>query len=457
MRIRMKLTNVRLVALGLIAILTTAGAATVSSVMGQEEATTNDTRDDNDTGHVYCPEMVGGCDGADDMDDDNLSKCKDLSDDDPDTDTPMICIQDTLPDCADNGYETPCLVEGHRCDQFEQGQYCEDVPGAPCPPNGCDVDYNPPDTWINWVKAKDSFENIYEVIEDGVVLNFATHDFKVDFQSTATDTGKGSHVDLKIDDGDYEPVASPHTFSIQSAGKHTISLKGVDKYGNDDPTPAKFSFTIQKRGTYPPDEDGNPETWINSVRTPEGKNIANGGSTTSKVVTVDFQSTATDTGKGSHVDLKIDNGRYKAVASPKTISGLSVGKHTISLKGVDKNGNEDPTPAEWTFTVKGKDGGFPETWINWVRATPRGVNIADGGSTPSSTVIVDFQGTVAGKGSHIDLKIDSGSYLPVASPRTITGLSDGPHTICLKAVNQAGKADPTPACWKFTVINDNDE
>jgi large repetitive protein len=64
---------------------------------------------------------------------------------------------------------------------------------------------------------------------------------------------------------------------------------------------------------------------------------------------------------------------------------------------------------------------------------------------------------VAGKGSHIDLKIDSGSYVPVASPRTITGLSDGPHTIYLKAVNQAGKADPTPAQWKFTVINDNDD
>ena len=77
--------------------------------------------------------------------------------------------------------------------------------------------------------------------------------------------------------------------------------------------------------------------------------------------------------------------------------------------------------------------------------------------TTSTKVIVDFQGTVSGPGSHIDLKIDSGSYVPVASPRTITGLSDGPHTIYLKAVNQAGKADPTPAKWRFTVINDNDD
>jgi len=117
----------------------------------------------------------------------------------------------------------------------------------------------------------------------------------------------------------------------------------------------------------------------------------------------------------------------------------------------------DRTPAKWTFTVKkGKDGGYPETWINWVR-TPGGKNIPNGGTTTSTTVIVDFQGTVAGRGSHIDLKIDSGSYVPVASPRTITGLSEGTHTIYLKAVNQAGNVDPSPAQWKFTVINDNND
>jgi large repetitive protein len=265
----------------------------------------------------------------------------------------------------------------------------------------------------------------------------------VDFQGTVA--GKGSHIDLKIDNGKWEAVKSPHKIPRLSDGTHTIYARTVDKAGNVDPTPAHWKFTVNKQAG----RDHPSETWINSVRTPDGKNIPNGGSTTSKVVTVDFQSTATDTGKGSHVDLKIDNGRYKAVASPKTITGLSVGKHTIYLKGVDKYGNEDPTPAKWTFTVI-KGGGFPETWINWVRATPKGVNIADGGSTPSSTVIVDFQGTVSGRGSHIDLKIDNGPYEPVASRHKIPWLSDG-NTIYLKAVDKDGKADPTPAKWRFTV------
>jgi hypothetical protein len=203
--------------------------------------------------------------------------------------------------------------------------------------------------------------------------------------------------------------------------------------------------------------DDKPDTCINWVRSLDtGKDVRNGGHTNSHYFKIDFQSTATDTGSGSHVGISFDGDPYYTVASPHYFTIVSDGCHTISLKGVDKYGNEDPTPAKFTFTVKkDKGGGYPDTWINWVRATPRGVNIANGGSTSSSTVIVDFQGTVAGKGSHIDLKIDSGSHLPVASRHTITGLSDGPHTIYLKAVNQAGKTDPTPAKWRFTVIDDD--
>jgi hypothetical protein len=44
----------------------------------------------------------------------------------------------------------------------------------------------------------------------------------------------------------------------------------------------------------------------------------------------------------------------------------------------------------------------------------------------------------------------------VTSPYTITGLSDGPHTIYLRAVDQDGNADLTPAKWRFTVINENE-
>jgi hypothetical protein len=64
---------------------------------------------------------------------------------------------------------------------------------------------------------------------------------------------------------------------------------------------------------------------------------------------------------------------------------------------------------------------------------------------------------VSGPGSHIDLKIDNGRYKPVASPRTITGLSVGTHTIYLRAEDQDGNVDPSPAQWRFAVINDDND
>jgi hypothetical protein len=126
-------------------------------------------------------------------------------------------------------------------------------------------------------------------------------------------------------------------------------------------------------------------------------------------------------GKGLTRDQELDNGRYKPVTLPHTITVLGVGTHTIYLRAVDQHGNIHPTPAKFTFTVKkDKGGGYPDTWINWVRVSPRGVNVPNGGSTSSSKVTVDFQDTVSGQGSHIDLKIDDGRYKPVASPHILS-------------------------------------
>jgi hypothetical protein len=92
--------------------------------------------------------------------------------------------------------------------------------------------------------------------------------------------------------------------------------------------------------------------------------------------------------------------------------------------------NENETDDDLFIPDPDNETNNPETWINWVRTTG-GKNIPNGGTTTSTKVIVDFQGTVSGEGSHIDLKIDNGPYKPVASPHTITSLSVGKHTIFL--------------------------
>jgi hypothetical protein len=135
--------------------------------------------------------------------------------------------------------------------------------------------------------------------------------------------------------------------------------------------------------------------------------------------------------------------------------------------GSPGNGNADD---DYCSDDQNKPDGPIDTWIFQITTREGSASryIHYGGTIRSSTVDVQFESWVSGGGvSHVELKVDNGKYKRLAPPngenngysysyRTITGLSDGTHTIYLKAVNQAGKADPTPAKWKLTVINDDD-
>jgi Ca2+-binding RTX toxin-like protein len=50
-----------------------------------------------------------------------------------------------------------------------------------------------------------------------------------------------------------------------------------------------------------------------------------------------------------------------------------------------------------------------------------------------------------------ECKLDSGSYAPCSSPRTTALLADGSHTFSVRAIDEVGNIDPTPASRSFTV------
>ena len=158
-------------------------------------------------------------------------------------------VDDEDYDNDDSNVSRGCIEQNtpEECQRFlnyEDGDFDDD--GYPDEEEDCYENQScddKPDTWINWVKGNSFDSKEYVELDNGDITTSTR--FIVDFQSYATDTGKGSHVDFKIDDGDYDAVASPHRFKILSPGEHMIYLKGVDKWGNEDETPAKFSFTIR--------------------------------------------------------------------------------------------------------------------------------------------------------------------------------------------------------------------
>jgi RHS repeat-associated protein len=127
----------------------------------------------------------------------------------------------------------------------------------------------------------------------------------------------------------------------------------------------------------------------------------------------------------SHYEVKIDDGQEYQIESPYKLPALADGEHTITVKAVDFAGWEtvattnvyiDTTPPE-AFTPVAD----PEDW------------------TSNTQPVVTFSTTDAGSGvDHYEVSLDNGDYLVAESPYTLPELTDGIHTINVKAIDGLG-------------------
>jgi hypothetical protein len=89
--------------------------------------------------------------------------------------------------------------------------------------------------------------------------------------------------------------------------------------------------------------------------------------------------------------------------------------------------------------TNGPDTTPPETTI-----TAKPANLTN--STSAS-----FSFTSNEAGSTFECKLDAGAFTACTSPRTYSGLADGPHTFEVRAKDAAGNIDPTPASHSWTI------
>ena len=88
-----------------------------------------------------------------------------------------------------------------------------------------------------------------------------------------------------------------------------------------------------------------------------------------------------------------------------------------------------------------------------VDTTPPDTTIDSG---PSGTITTNeatftFGGNPASDTAKIQCRIDGGAFADCTSPKTFTGLSDGPHTASFRAEDASGNQDQSPAARTFTV------
>ncbi|MFO0823899.1 MAG: hypothetical protein U0792_12455 [Gemmataceae bacterium] len=110
------------------------------------------------------------------------------------------------------------------------------------------------------------------------------------------------------------------------------------------------------------------------------------------------------------------------------------------MRAVDNAGNADPTPDSYTFLV---DTTAPETSIATKPSNPTSNN------TPTFTFGGD-DGTGSGVNRY-QVQIDGGGFISQSNPFTTPALSDGSHMIEVRAIDNVGNVDLSPASYTFVV------
>ncbi len=138
---------------------------------------------------------------------------------------------------------------------------------------------------------------------------------------------------------------------------------------------------------------------------------------------------------GATLTCSVDGGAYAACTSPKSLSNLAAGSHTLSVKATDAALN---TSAAGTLT-----------WV--IDLTAPAAPVITGGpgaSTPEPTATLTWTGEV---GATFQCRLDTGAWAACTSPTALTGITLGDHTFSVKATDAAGNASATATrTWKVS-------
>jgi Putative esterase len=231
---------------------------------------------------------------------------------------------------------------------------------------------------------------------------------------TFTSTETGSTFECRLDSAVFAACSTPLSYGSLASGSHTFRVRAMDAAGNVDASPAVYTWSIDTTA---------PNTSITG---------GPGPASNSSSATFTFSANQAN----STFQCSLDGASPSSCASPVTYSNLAEGSHNFQVRATDPAGNADPTPASFGWTV---DTAVPDTAI---------------GSTPpslSNSRSATFTFSSTEVGATFQCSLDGGSFTNCTSPRTYTGLLDGPHTFQVRARDAAGNMDQTPSSYGWTV------
>ncbi|MEA2442995.1 MAG: large repetitive protein, partial [Thermoleophilales bacterium] len=132
---------------------------------------------------------------------------------------------------------------------------------------------------------------------------------------------------------------------------------------------------------------------------------------------------------------------YTSCTSPRVVGGLADGSHTFRVVGHDLNGDGTPAVYSWTVAVP------PNT-------NPPTSSVANGGVTQSKGASFNFSSPDTDV-THFDCSLAGPSqahpFTNCGVSRSYSNLGDGAYTLQVRAVDNAGNQDLSPASVSWTV------
>ncbi len=130
-------------------------------------------------------------------------------------------------------------------------------------------------------------------------------------------------------------------------------------------------------------------------------------------------------------------------AQPKVYTGLADGSYEFEVRAIDNAGNVQSTPTAFGWTVDN----------SLLDETPPETAIVSKPGDPSTSPVATFTYSSNEAGSTFQCKLDAGSFSGCpADGITYSGLSEGPHSFQVRAVDASHNTDPTPAEYSFTIV-----
>jgi YVTN family beta-propeller protein len=251
------------------------------------------------------------------------------------------------------------------------------------------------------------------------------------------------------------------TYNNLQPGQHIFKVRSVDSQNNVDLTSATFSWLVVQPPT---------NTTITSAKDGNGNSVSNGGSTTSASITFTVQATpGTNPITGFQCSLDGSsylpcNGTFSNNMETITYNSLVPGpQHTFKVRTVDNQGNVDPTPASFSWTVVQSQQQPPTNTTITSAKDGNGNPVSNGGSTLSTSITFTVQATagsnpIAGFQCSLD-NAPSFSSCGTASSNngqgtiTLNNLAAGQqHSIKIRAVDTQGNVDPNSVTFRWTIM-----